>query len=48
MQDVKNAVKRAADALLKGKRTGVIAQCEWGVKDPKNNIEAVFEEWDKF
>lgn len=34
-------VRRALD----GKGGGVIAQCEWGVKDPRQNIEAVFEAW---
>jgi hypothetical protein len=24
---------------------GVIAQCEWGVRDPREDIEAVFETW---
>ena len=46
--EVRKAVKRVARALLKDKRTGVIAQCEWGVKDPKENIMAVFEEWVQF
>lgn len=46
--DVRKAVGRVAKALLRGKRTGVIAQCEWGVKDPKENIEAVFDEWNKY
>jgi len=48
VEDVQNGVDRVAKALLKdGKRTGIIAQCEWGVKDPKENIEAVFAQWDK-
>jgi uroporphyrinogen decarboxylase len=47
-EEVRNAVKRVARVLLKNKRTGVFAQCEWGVKDPKENIRAVFEEWDKY
>jgi len=47
-QDVRIAVKHAANALLKKKRTGVIAQCEWGKNDPQKNIEAVFDEWNKF
>ncbi len=46
--DVRKAVGRAAKALLRGKRTGVIAQCEWGVKDPKESIETVFDEWNKY
>lgn len=46
--DVRNAVKRVANAFIKEKKTGVIAQCEWGTKDPKENIEAVFDEWNKY
>lgn len=46
-EDVRDAVKRVAKALIRKKRTGVIAQCEWGIKDPKENIEAVFGEWNK-
>lgn len=46
-EDVKKAVNRVSKALLRGKKTGVIAQCEWGKMDPKENITAVFEEWDK-
>lgn len=45
--DVRNAVRRVSRALLKNQRTGVIAQCEWGSHDPNENIEAVFEEWNK-
>lgn len=45
--DVRSAVRRVSKAVIKGKRTGVIAQCEWGTKDPKENIEAVFDEWNK-
>ncbi|HBE79059.1 MAG TPA: methyltransferase, partial [Firmicutes bacterium] len=44
-EDVKQAVQRVSKALIPTKKTGVIAQCEWGVKDPKQNIEAVFETW---
>jgi Uroporphyrinogen-III decarboxylase len=47
-EEVKSAVKRAARALLNSNRTGVIAQCEWGLKDPKGNIETVFDEWSKY
>ena len=45
--NVRKAVRRVAGALLKGNRTGVIAQCEWGIRDPKENIEAVFDEWNR-
>ncbi|MDX9973242.1 MAG: uroporphyrinogen decarboxylase family protein [FCB group bacterium] len=44
VEDVRNAVRRVRRALDDG-RGGVIAQCEWGVRDPKENIEAVFETW---
>lgn len=47
-QDVRSAVNRAANALIKNKRSGVIAQCEWGKNNPQKNIEAVFDEWNKF
>ena len=45
-QDVAQAVQRVAKALLPTEKTGVIAQCEWGVKDPRQNIEAVFAGWE--
>lgn len=48
VRDVKNAVRRVANAMLRKKRSGVIAQCEWGSIDPKENIMAIFEEWDKY
>jgi hypothetical protein len=44
VEEVRNAVYRVRRALDDG-RGGVIAQCEWGVRDPKENIEAVFETW---
>ncbi|NPV81290.1 MAG: methyltransferase [Firmicutes bacterium] len=42
--EVRQAVRRVRRALDTG-HGGVIAQCEWGVKDPKENIRAVFDEW---
>ena len=42
--DVRNAVRRVRAAMDDGSG-GVIAQCEWGLRDPKENIEAVFETW---
>ena len=45
VDDVRKGVQRVAKALIKDTKTGIIAQCEWGVKDPKVNIETVFEEW---
>lgn len=42
--EVRAAVRRVRAALDDG-RGGVIAQCEWGVKDPMENIRAVFEAW---
>jgi uroporphyrinogen decarboxylase len=38
---VRAAVRRAFD----DGRGGVIAQCEWGLRDPFENVAAVFEEW---
>lgn len=44
VEDVRAAVRRVRAALDKG-TGGVIAQCEWGNRDPRENIEAVFETW---
>lgn len=41
-EDVKAAVRRLRAALDDG-RGGLIAQLEWGMSDPKENIEAAFE-----
>ncbi len=43
--EVRAAVARVRRALDDG-AGGVIAQCEWGVRNPRENIEAVFEAWD--
>ena len=45
VEEVKNAVKRVKKALWNG-NGGIIAQCEWGINNPRENIEAVFEEWE--
>ncbi len=45
-EDVRTAVRRVRHALDDG-NGGVIAQCEWGINDPKENIEAVFDEWSR-
>ncbi len=42
--EVAGAVRRVRAALDTGSG-GVIAQCSWGLKDPKENIETVFREW---
>jgi hypothetical protein len=42
--DVRASVRRVRDALDDG-TGGVIAQCEWGKDNSKDNIEAVFEAW---
>jgi uroporphyrinogen-III decarboxylase len=42
--DVRAAVRRVRRALDDG-RGGVIAQCEWGNDNTRENIEAVFEAW---
>jgi hypothetical protein len=43
-QQVANAVRRVKNALW-DVRGGVIAQCEFGILDPVQNIKAVFETW---
>jgi hypothetical protein len=43
--DVYRDVARVRRALDDG-RGGVIAQCEWGVRNPPENIAAVYEAWD--
>ena len=45
-EEVKEGVRRVRRALDDG-RGGLIAQCEWGVKDPAANIAAVFEAWEE-
>ncbi len=42
--EVRVAVRRVRRALDDG-AGGVIAQCEWGINNPRENIEAVFDEW---
>ncbi len=46
VDEVRAAVRRVRTALDDG-TGGVIAQCEWGTKDPACNIEAVFDEWSR-
>jgi hypothetical protein len=45
VQDVYRDVARVRRAFDDG-QGGVIAQCEWGVRNPPENIAAVFEAWD--
>ncbi|UCE07659.1 MAG: hypothetical protein JSW07_06385 [bacterium] len=42
--EVRQAVRRVRKAL-DDETGGVIAQCEWGKNNPRENIEAVFESW---
>ncbi|HIJ66605.1 MAG TPA: methyltransferase [Candidatus Hydrogenedentes bacterium] len=44
VDEVREGVRRVRRALDNG-AGGVIAQCEWGIRDPKENIAAVFETW---
>jgi hypothetical protein len=44
VEEVRQAVWRVRRALDDG-RGGVIAQCEWGIGVPAENIAAVFEAW---
>jgi hypothetical protein len=43
-EDVRTAVRRVRRAFDDG-RGGLIAQCEWGSDNSRENIEAVFEAW---
>ena len=43
-EDVQNAVARVRQALDTG-QGGVIAQCEWGKDNNRENIETVFDAW---
>ncbi len=38
----------AAATIGRRGRTGVIAECEWGVHDPYDNIAAVFDQWNQW
>lgn len=44
VDEVREAVHRVRRAMDDGEG-GVIAQCEWGVNDPAENIATVFETW---
>lgn len=44
-EEVRGGVMRVRRALDDG-RGGVIAQCEWGLRDPAENIAAVYEAWE--
>jgi len=43
-EQVRQAVRRVRRAFDDGSG-GLIAQCEWGIRDPKENIAAVFDAW---
>ena len=47
VQEVREGVQRVAAALMPCERTGIIAQCEWGIRDPAENIRAVFAAWNE-
>lgn len=44
--EVRAAVRRVRAALDDG-AGGVVAQCDWGLKDSIENIDAMFDEWTK-
>jgi len=46
VEDVRNAVRRVRNVLDKGSG-GIIAQCEWGMDVPYENMVAVYDEWMK-
>jgi hypothetical protein len=43
-EEIRQAVRRVRKALDDG-AGGVIAQCEWGKADPRENVETIFETW---
>lgn len=43
-EDCREAVRRVRRALDDGSG-GLIAECEWGVRTPAENVRAVFDEW---
>lgn len=45
-EEVRHGVRRVRRALDDG-QGGVIAQCEWGINDPMENIAAVYETWNE-
>ncbi len=45
--EVKAAVNRVARAMIRQRKTGVIAECEFGMIEPIENIMAVFEAWNQ-
>jgi len=45
-EEIAAAVKRVKEALW-SPSGGIIAQCEVGLKDPSENIKAVFETWER-
>ena len=44
VEEVRQAVRRVRSAFDDG-HGGLIAQCEWGNRDPQENIAAVYETW---
>ena len=46
--EVRAGVRRAHRALCADRPiTGVIAQCEWGIDVPADNVRAVYDEWNR-
>ena len=45
-EEIRKSVERIKNTLYL-KEGGIIAQCEFGIKDPVENIMTVFESWDK-
>ena len=45
--EIRQAVRRVAAAMLRDRRTGVVGQCFDGKGHRSENIEAVFDEWSR-
>jgi uroporphyrinogen decarboxylase len=46
-EEVRAGVRRVNDLFKPAENGGIVAECCWGIKDPYENVEAVFDEWEK-
>ncbi len=46
-EEVRAGVRRVNEVFQPAKNGGVIAEACWGLRDPYENVEAVFDEWEK-
>ncbi len=46
-EDCRKCVRTVAEKMMRRGRTGVVGQAFWGVDIPKENLDAVYDEWKK-